>query len=69
MFHCTVQVRGGLEQDPQVFEGLYMFNNVTFKHKFLAWVNIIEHHDFYFFYVHDKPTFNTKLFEHVYLLL
>ncbi len=29
MFHYIVQVRGGLEQDPQVFEGLHMFNNVA----------------------------------------
>jgi hypothetical protein len=49
MFHCTIQVRSGLEQDPQVFEGLHTFNNVTFKHKLLAWVSKIERHDFCFF--------------------
>jgi hypothetical protein len=43
MFHCTIQVRGGFEQDPQVFEGLHMLNNITFKHKLLAWVNGVEH--------------------------
>jgi len=59
MFHCTIQVRGGLEQDPQVFEGLHTLNNVTFKHKLLAWVNRIEHHDFCFFHVHYESTFNT----------
>jgi len=59
MFHCIVQVQGGLEQDPQVFENLYMLNIVTFKHKLLAWVSRIEHHDFCFFHVHYKSTFNT----------
>jgi hypothetical protein len=49
MFHCTIQVRSGLEEDPQVFEGLHKLNNVTFKHKLLAWVNKIECHDFCFF--------------------
>jgi hypothetical protein len=48
MFHCTVQVRGGLKQDPQVFEGLHTLNNVTFTHKLLAWVNKIKHHDSFF---------------------
>jgi hypothetical protein len=51
MFHYTIQVRGGLEQDPQVFEGLHMLNKVTFKHKLLAWVSIIEHHDFFFTFI------------------
>jgi hypothetical protein len=37
MFHYTIQVRSGLEQDPQVFENLQTLNNVTFKHKLLAW--------------------------------
>jgi hypothetical protein len=50
MFHCTIQVRGGFEQDPQLFEGLHTLNNVTFKHKLLAWVNKIKHHDFCFFH-------------------
>jgi hypothetical protein len=63
MFHYTIHVRGGLEQDPQVFEELHMFNNVTFKHKLLAWLNRIEHHDFCFFHIHCKSTFNTKLLE------
>ncbi len=48
MFHYTIQVRGGLEQDPQVFEGLNTLNNITFKHKLLAWVSIIEHVTFVF---------------------
>ncbi len=61
MFHSTVQVRGGLKQDPHIFEGLHMLNSVTFKHKLLAWVNRVEHHDFCFFHIHRKPTFNTKL--------
>jgi len=54
MLHYIVQVRGGHEQDPEVFEGLHTFNNVTFKHKLLAWVSRIEHHDFCFFHVHRK---------------
>jgi hypothetical protein len=49
MFHYIVQVQGGFKQDPQVFEGLHTFNRVTFKHKLLAWVNKVEHHDFFFF--------------------
>jgi len=53
MFHYTMQVRGGLEQDPQVFEGFHTLNSITFKHKLLAWVDIIEHHDIYFFHVHE----------------
>jgi hypothetical protein len=44
----TTLVWGGFEQDPQIFEGLHTFNNFTFKHKLLAWVNKIEHHDFFF---------------------
>jgi hypothetical protein len=57
MFHSIVQVRGGLEQDPQVFEGLHTLNNITFKHKPLAWVSRIEHHDFCFFHIHCKSMF------------
>jgi hypothetical protein len=67
--HYTIQVSGGLEQDPQVFEGLHMLNSVTFKQKLLAWVSKIEHHDFCFYHVNRKLTFNIKLLEHVYLLL
>jgi hypothetical protein len=63
MFHYTVQVRGGFEQDSQVFEGLHTLNNVTFKHKLLAWVNRIEHHDFCFFHVYYKSTFSIELLE------
>jgi hypothetical protein len=63
MFHNTVQVWGSLEQDPQVFEGLHTLNNVTFKQKLLAWVNKIEHHDFYFFHIHYKCTVSTKLLQ------
>jgi len=63
MFHCTIQVWGGLKQDPQVFEGLHTLNNVTFKHKLLAWVNKIKHHDFCFFHVHYKSVFSTELLE------
>jgi hypothetical protein len=69
MFHCTIQVQGGLEQDPQIFEGLHTFNNITFKHKFLAWVNRIEHHDFSFFHVHYKSTFNIELLAGVRLIV
>jgi hypothetical protein len=65
LFHYTVQVWGGLEQDPQVFEGLHTLNNITFKYKLLAWVNKVEHHDFYFFHIHNKPKFNTKLLERI----
>jgi hypothetical protein len=65
MFHCPVQVQGGLQQDPQVFEGLHTFNNVPFEHKLLAWVSRVEHHDFCFFHVHCKSTFITELLEHV----
>jgi hypothetical protein len=28
MFHRTIQVQGGLKQDPQVFESLHTLNNV-----------------------------------------
>ncbi len=63
MFHCTIQVQGGLEQDLQVVESLYKLNNVTFKHKLLAWVSRIEHHNFCFFHVHYKSMFSTKLLE------
>ncbi len=55
MFHYTVQVWAGFEQDPHVFEGLHTFNSVTFKHKFLAWVNKVGHHDFCFFHVTVSP--------------
>jgi hypothetical protein len=65
MFHYIVQVWCGLEQDPQVFEGLHMLNNVTLEHKLLAWVSRIEHHDFCFFHVHYKSTFNIELLERV----
>jgi hypothetical protein len=65
MFHCTIQVWGGLEQNPQVFESLYTFNNITFKQKLLAWVNKVEHHGFCFFHVHDEPMFNTELLKRV----
>jgi hypothetical protein len=51
----AIQVRGGFEQDPQVFEGVHTFNNVTFKQKLLTWVNEIEHHDFCFFHVTISP--------------
>jgi len=61
MLHYIVQVRSGLEHDPQVLEGLHMINNITFKHNLLAWVNKIKHHDFCFFHVHYKSTFSTKL--------
>jgi hypothetical protein len=61
MLHYTVKVRGDLEQDPQVFEGLHMLNRITFKHKLLAWVSKIEHHDFFFFQVHYKSTFVATL--------
>jgi hypothetical protein len=37
---------------------LYTLNSVTFKHKFLAWVNIVEHHGF-FFHVHNEPMWRT----------
>jgi hypothetical protein len=63
MFHCTVQVRGGLKQDPQIFESLHTLNNITFKHKLLVWVHRIEHHDFCFLHVHGKPTFSIELME------
>ncbi len=65
MFHCIIQVRGGLEQVPQVFESLHTLNSVTFKQKLLAWVNRVEHHDFCFFHIHGKPMFSTKLLERV----
>jgi hypothetical protein len=61
MLNCTLQVRSDFKQDPQVFEGLHTLNNIAFKHNLLAWINWIEHHDFYFFRVHHKSTFNTKL--------
>jgi len=65
MFHYTIQVQGGFEQDPQVFESLHTLNSVIFKHKLLAWINKVEHHDFCFFHIHDKPMFNTELLEHI----
>ncbi len=55
MFHYTIQVWGGLEQDPKVFKGLHTLNNVTFEHKFLAWVSRIKHHDFCFFMFTISP--------------
>jgi len=63
MFHYIVQVRGGLEQDPQIFEGLHTLNNITFKHKLLTWVSKIEHRDFCFFHIRYKSTFSTELLE------
>jgi hypothetical protein len=35
-------------------EGLHTLNSDTFKHKLLAWVNIVEHHNFCFFHVQHK---------------
>ncbi len=42
MLHCIPQVRGDLEQDPQVFESLYTLNSVIFKHKLLVLVSKTE---------------------------
>jgi hypothetical protein len=69
MFHCIIHVQGGVEEDPHVFESLHTLNKITFEHKLLTWVNEIEHHDFCFFLVHCKSTFNTELLECVQLLL